>query len=962
MNNLHGYELLRSEEVKEIDGRAHILKHEFSGARVLWLENSDDNKSFSIAFKTPPTNSTGVFHILEHSVLCGSAKYPVKEPFVNLLKSSMQTFLNAMTFPDKTVYPVASTNEQDLMNLMNVYLDAVFNPRIYDCEEIFLQEGWHKEVDVSGKVGVSGVVYNEMQGALSDPDSVLFDALCERLYPESAYSFESGGDPKHIPELTYDQFLNTHKKHYTPSNSYVILYGNLNVDRFLKIINEDYLTPVQKRINADNRSNREQISFNVNKPVYSDVLTKYMNIDEGMTTQAIAFKLRKSSNLLENQAMGIIMEAVMSSNASPLKARLLETGIADDFYFSFIEPVETPALTIACQGVKRDDALVVLEETVFSFFKQWAENGVDKALIEASINHEELIMREHNFGTSDGVTYSLDVLSTWLYDENLVIDALKYEQIFAQLREMLLNGDYEQVIRKFILNAHPNSIARAKVIKSDNVEPERCENVTVSDEEKKKIRDDVAKLHAVQGEPDSPENVAKLPYLTVSDISPTIKKHKFEVTEQENETILFHKNLQTKGLAYYNTYFDLRHLREQDVFYVSLLTSLLGKFDTDDYTAEEINLKAKELLGKCNFNLAIPSNKRDLRLRYLNVSASCLKDKTKDAANLVGSILNSTKFDNLERLKQNLSMLKINMQQNLVNSGHIFAKRRADSSLNWQAAKREDAGGIEFYKQLCKICDSLDENLENIVKKFNEILTYLASENVCFSTSETEALFDEWKSGLNLKASEMRDKEQQMPASAWIPTFSKEAFTTKSDVTFSAVRSNLSIIDGGSEFSGKWAIVARALSYDYLWNTVRVKGGAYGCGFSVNPFGEAGFYTYRDPKAQDSQNYIANAGSWLSNFAPTKREFEGLVVSSVAEFDKPAKPSALIARGDGQFFAGTTEDDRERIREEVLKTRLDDVKELACEVTKITESSSVCVIGNKQMLESLNDVDDICEL
>ena len=962
MKTFDGYDLCRTEEVSEIDGQAHILRHKLSGARILWLENKDVNKSFSIAFKTPPTNSTGVFHILEHSVLCGSKKYPVKEPFVNLLKSSMQTFLNAMTFPDKTVYPVASTNEQDLMNLMSVYLDAVFNPRIYESEEIFLQEGWHKEVDAEGKVGVSGVVFNEMQGALSDPDSVLFDALCERLYPESAYSFESGGDPKHIPDLTYEQFLDTHKKHYTPENSYITLYGDLNVEKFLKFLDEQCLTPAHEQCLTPENA---KLEFNVNKPVCGDVLVKEMNIDDGMTTEAIAFRLANAGNVVDNQAVSVLMDAVMSSNVSPLKARLLKTGVADDFYATLIEPVEVPALMIACQGVKKPNALQVLELETLAFFREWAENGVDKALLEAAINHEELVMREHNFGTADGVVYSLDVLSTWLYDENKVTDALKFESIFAELRSLLNNGGFENVIRKYILGSQQTGIARAKIVKNEQKVVQNEQFSLASEEEKNRICENVAHLQAIQSEPDSAENIAKLPYLMVSDIQKGIKKHKFEVSDMGDSTVLFHKDLATHGLAYFNTYFDMRHLNEVDIFYISLLTSLLGKFDTDDFTAEEIDLKAKELLGKCRFNFSVPNNKRDLRLRFLSVSASCLEGKTADAAALLGSILNSTSFDNIERLRQNLNMLRLDMQASLVNSGHVFAKKRAMCSLSWRAAKIEDAGGIGFYQQLCKICDNFDENLPKLKEKLNYVLHHLASEHVYFSTSVNEDALTKWQNGMDLQVSDIAEKEVQMPASSWLPTYTNEAFSVKSDVTFSAVRSDLSLIGDGpskSEFSGKWAIASRALSYDYLWNTIRVKGGAYGCGFSINPFGEAGFYTFRDPKAKQSLQTIAEAGNWLKSFSPTKREFDGFVVSSVAEFDKPAKPSALIARGDSQFFAGTTEDDRERIREEVLCTKLEDVQELAQQVSDIASTSSVCVVGNKQTLQDLDGVEEITEL
>ena len=994
MEKIDGFELIGSQKLTEIDGHVHVLKHNLSGARVLWLENDDENKSFSIAFKTPPTNSTGVFHILEHSVLCGSQKFPVKEPFVNLLKSSMQTFLNAMTFPDKTVYPVASTNEQDLMNLMNVYLDAVFNPLIYEKREIFEQEGWHKEVDDAGNVSFSGVVYNEMQGALSDPDSVLFDALCERLYPESAYSFESGGDPKNIPELSYEQFLETHAKHYVPSNAYVILYGNLDASKFLRVIDKDYLTPAHERFCAKNCCENEQFLFNVAKPVCPEVLVKEMDIDEGMTTEAIAFRLAHAGNLVDNQAVSILMDAVMGSNVAPLKARLLKTGIADDFYSSVIEPVEYPALTIACQGVKCDNALEILERETLAFFKEWSEGALDVALVEASINHTELVMREHNFGTADGVLWGLDALSTWLYDENLAYDALQFEQIFANLRQKLLKGEFEGIIRKYILDktAGQGEIARAKVVqinknlcedeqillnneqkllnneqnllKNEQKLSQTQQNSTISVEEKNKICENVARLQAVQSEPDSQENLAKLPYLKIGDISSSIKKHSFDVVENGASTALFHKNLSTAGLAYYSTHFDLNEIPEDDMFWLSLLSFMLGKFDTDDYTAEDINLKCRELLGKCRFGLFVPSNVKDERQRYFYVSTSCMEGKTAEASKLISSILHTTNFDNDERIKQILNMIRLDFQQSLVTSGHTFAKKRAESTLNWQAAMREEYGGIEFYKNVCELCEHADENLTKIKEKFNNFLTKFASAQVVHSTTTDADTFAKWEGGLELKPA--KSSGEQLPASSWIPTFGNEAFAVKSDVTFTAVQSSLRLAEGqaskNTEFTGAWAIVSRALSFDYLWNTIRVQGGAYGCGFSMNQYGNGGFYTFRDPKAKQSRETIAQAGEWLKNFSPTEREFEGFVVSSVADFDKPCKPSALMARGDGQFFSGKTEEDREKLRDEVLHTKVDDVRALGQMVTDVAKNSSVCVVGNKQSLEDCGTFDEIIEL
>lgn len=957
-----GFKVIKKEKIEEIDGVAWVMKHTSTGADLLYLQNDDDNKSFSIAFKTPPKDSTGVFHILEHSVLCGSKKYLVKEPFVNLLKSSMQTFLNAMTFPDKTVYPVASTNEQDLLNLMNVYLDAVFYPRIYGAEEIFLQEGWHKETDEEGNLVYSGVVYNEMQGALSDPDSVLFDALCERLYPDSAYSFESGGDPKVIPSLSYDEFLKTHAKHYVPSNSKIVLYGNLDVDKFLSVIANDYLTPVHDEISSNKRAQGAPNELNVAKSVNDEVLVKEMDVDQTLTTEAIAFRLSDARDVVTMQAFNVLFDAMMSSTVSPLKAKLLETGVADEYYFSLIEPVEKPALMIACQGIKDPCALETLEKVTLDFFRSWPSCENDKKLVEASINHAELVMKEHNFGTADGVIYALDALSTWLYSDDCVCNALKFEGIFEKLRQMLHSGSFEELIKHYILDA--GKIAKAKVVaKNGNLEHEPAQKLC--QEQQKKIDADLEVLQKKQSEPDSQENLSKLPYLKIAEVKKKLKKHTFETVERADETILFHKNLTTSDLVYFNNYFDCRHTSEQDIFYLSLLAHLLGKFDTDDFTAEEIDLKCTELFGKCRFGVSVPNNLRDLRLRFFTASASCLSSKVSDASFLLSSILNSTNFDNDGRFIQILQMIRIEMQQSIINSGHTFARKAADATLTWLGSARNQAGGIGFYQDLCCICDNLDEKLPEVKRNCAKLLKRIADERVYYSTSADEDCFNKWLSPLKSrfkKESDTYEKEQQMPASAWIPNFCTDAYAVKSDVTFTAVRSNLNCLESKPTYEGAWAIASRMLSYEHLWNTIRVQGGAYGCGFSVNQFGGGGFYTYRDPKIASSIETIKGAGKWLQNFAPTQREFEGFVISTVSEFDKPAKPSALIARGDAQYFSKTTEDDREKFREQVLTATPEKIRSLGEIVEQMAKEASVCVIGDAAAIDEWGGTDYVTEL
>ena len=956
----HGFCLVKKENLKEIDGIAWVLKHEATGARLLFLQNDDEDKSFSISFKTPPKDSTGVFHILEHSVLCGSKKYPVKEPFVNLLKSSMQTFLNAMTFPDKTVYPVASTNEKDLLNLMNIYLDAVFNPRIYSSEEIFLQEGWHKEADENGNLKYSGVVYNEMQGALSDANSVLFDAICERLYPGSAYSFESGGDPKNIPDLTYENFLKTHACHYSPSNSYIQLYGNLNPDEFLRVISEDYLLPVQAEIDAGERQAPEPFFINDHEPVNSELAEIKMDVSEDAAPQAIAFKVCPAKDVVTFHAIDILLDAIMSSNVSPLKARLLATGVAQDFSSSLIEPVETPALMFACQAVKSDDALEVMQQEILSFMQEWAENGVDADLLHASIDHAELAMREFNFGTSDGVIYAMNTLSTWLYDDDKPTDALKFESYFPELRKMLDNGGFEELIKKYFLSGAP--VAKAKIMPAQK--ESEAAGVKLSDDEISQIEAEVEKLHELQQAPDAPDDVAKLPYLQRSDVNDSVKKRHFEACESDGFKLLHHREIQNSGLNYFDIYFDCSKIDVQDYQYLSLLTLLLGKFDTEDFTAEQIHLDSRRLFGKLYFKNVIPVTKDDAKVNLLKVCTSCLSRNSSEAANLVGSILATPSFGNAERLAQILMSLKIRTEEALINSGHVLARRRAESTLTWRQSVEEIMSGITMFQFLCDACDNFDESIPRIAGKCSEVLKKLTAGQVIVSDCADEDSLQKFMAGMDLTNKSNWATGDKLPvcAAGFEPTFANESFAVKSDVTFTAVRSNLNLLQNMPEFSGSWAIASRVLSYDYLWNTIRVQAGAYGCGFGAAQNGSAGFYTYRDPHVDSSIETIKKAANWLADFDANEREFDGYVVSSVADFDKPMKASALMNRSEAQFFSGRTEDDREKLREEALHTSLDDVRALSESVQKIIDNSSVCVIGNEETIASSAAFDTLTKL
>ena len=951
--NDNGFDVVESQTVAEIDGYAHIMKHRATSARLIFLENEDNNKSFSIAFKTPPKDSTGVFHILEHSVLCGSKRYPVKEPFVNLLKSSMQTFLNAMTFPDKTVYPVASTSEQDLENLMNVYLDAVYFPQIYNKREIFEQEGWHREVTADGKLDYSGVVYNEMKGALSDPDSVLMDALCARLYPGNAYAEESGGLPAKIPTLTYEEFLDEHARHYNPKNSYITLYGNLDLDRFLKIIDSQYLVKLETlesgEINPLHKSN----------PVLPEIEQVEMATSRQSASAAIAFKMGEITDIVKCEMINILFDALMSSNVSPLKKKLLESDLADEYFFNMYEPVLEPALVVGMQGMKEEGSIPKFEKVLREALSDFADNNLDHELIEASINHFELVMREHNFGVADGVTYSLDLLSTWLYDDSKPLLGLQYEQVFTQLRNELESGGFERALQELL---DSDQVARVEIVAVDDDMNEQPAGYgrELDNSEIEEINSAVAELNRIQEKPDDEESLSKLPYLSRKDIGESYVRDNYTIQKINDVQCITHTGLQTHGLNYYNIYFDLSSIDEELIPYLSLFSMFLGKFDTDDYTAEQINLESKKWAGSGSFTTFVAADlTKKTNSLMLKCATSCKEGNDERVLDLVSSIIRVSDFSDELKIAQLLAQAKLGIEQSLINAGHSFALRRCESNFSTAAKLTELLSGITYYQFLNEMCSDIETNVSKVRGNLEFLKSLLRSKSlVTMSHTCDENTASTMIGMLDLN----NDGAQKANIQMKTESVKREAFAVKSDVTYTALRNHMKNIGGEELYTGAWPVVSKILSYDYLWNTIRVQGGAYGCGFNVKRSGRCGFYTYRDPNVASSIERFMNAGKWISNFKPTEKEFEGFVVSSVAAFDEPKKAPMRVTRGDCQYFIGLKEEDREEMREQVLSMDLKTVREQASVVSEIAESGAICTIGNKPIIEESSEFDVIVDL
>lgn len=978
----HGFAVERCETVPELDADAYVLRHAASGARLLYLACDDENKAFAIGFKTPPADSTGVFHILEHSVLCGSAKFPVKEPFVDLIKSSMQTFLNAMTYPDKTIYPVATTNEQDLYNLMDVYLDAVFNPAIYTKPTIFEQEGWHYELDLpedaedegddspaslrEGTLRYNGVVFNEMKGALSDPMSVLDDAVNAALYPDTAYAHESGGDPRAIPALTYEQFLDTHARHYNPSNSYITLYGDLDVDRALTFLDERYLSQssaASRRMDAAVAAGEDPSALAPNPlDVQAPVACEYKCVEMATTPEnalvGLGLVLGSALDRKRTIAADILFEALLGSNEAPVKKAILAAGLGGNVVSytaaECLQPYELIMLQNAQPGVARE-----LRRVFQDACRDLCEHGVPRERLEAIISSNEYDLRQRDYGIADGVAIACDALSTWLYDDDAATLALKYGPVYEELRGELDGSYFEDLLRELVLeNDHMALVELVPVDAAEGSEGAEAAELAakrdaMTDAELADVVERTAALRAAQEAEDTPEDKATLPRLRVSDIGEARPEPPLVADTTAPIPCLRH-GIPTNRLAYAMQYFDLSCVAFEDLPYVTLLCRLLKQLPTSEHSAEELDNLLAGKLGFLSFTTEVMTQPDVDGVRpYLLVSAGALSEKIDALASLPREVWSSTLLldADADRVRDVLTQIRIGLEQGFINNGHSAALGRAMSYTSPSAVVREQLSGVDFYLFLRDLLEHFDERLDNLRAKLAELADRIFVADGCLAsfTGSDEDFDAYWDAAgdLGLGAGDGADAGRNalvVPT----PRDRHEAFVIPSDICFAARACDPRRL--GLDVTGAWAVAANALSYDYLWNEIRVKGGAYGCGFRAAGERQTAFYTYRDPAIDPSIERVERAGAWLGSFEPDEAAFEGFIVSCVSGMDAPVKPYALTKRRNTTYLAGLDPNAREKRRAQMLAATPGELRSLGADVTRIATESPTCVFGGRDVI------------
>lgn len=958
LEQLSAYEIIEKRQIDDLNSLSYILRHKKSGARVALLSNDDNNKVFYIGFRTPPSDSSGVAHILEHSVLEGSEHFPVKDPFMELVKGSLNTFLNAMTYPDKTVYPVASCNDKDFANLMHVYLDAVFYPNIYKEPNIFYQEGWHYEMEKDdNQLTINGVVYNEMKGAFSSPDEVLEREIINSLYPDTSYANESGGDPEVIPQLAYEQFLDFHRTYYHPSNSYIFLYGNMDMAERLNWMDEAYLS----HFDAMEVSSELAWQKPFDNPKYVE---KFYSITDSEPLEDNTYYSYNISagNVLDKEeyiAFQILDYALCSAPGAPLKKALLDAGIGKDVYSYFDNGCKQPYFSIVAKNAdrqKREEFVSVIENEL----RRISTEGIDKKALRAGLNAQEFKYREADFGAYPaGLLYGLQVLDSWLHDDKKPFIHIEAGDTYQALREKVDSGYFEQLLSEKLLNNNHKSVVSLIPVRglTEAKEKELAGKLAVikasmSEEELKAVADRMEALRAFQEKEDTPEALATIPVLSREDISRKVEPLINDVRALDDTKVLFHK-LFTNDIVYFRLMFNAGKVPAELFPYLGILKAAMGLVDTSKYTYGELFHEINQVCGGLVPVTNTFTDAKDLSLCTVTfeLKGKTLKGSLKETMELAEEMLLHSDFTDEKRLSEILAELKSRMQSGLLSDGHTVAAGRALSYLTPTAKLQEQIGGLDFYR-LVERLNAGGKEREELSEKIRELAHVLfVPENLmldvaCDKEEDYEA-FLSLAAGLKERLYE-KSISQKTPFKA-VCERKNEGIMSSAQVQYVCKAGNF--IEKGLPFTGALRILRGMLSNEYLWNAIRVKGGAYGCMCNFGKSGDCYFVSYRDPNLSKTLESYKGAVDFVKNFEGDERTMTQFIIGAISTMDTPLNASTKALRSLSAYMTNQTEEDFLKERMEVLEADADTIRSLALYVSALLEEDCVCVVGNETKLK-----------
>lgn len=957
IHDLAEYEILDEHRVEDVQSDGFILRHKKSGARIAILSNNDDNKVFYIGFRTPPEDETGVPHIIEHTTLCGSKKFPVKDPFIELAKGSLNTFLNAMTYPDKTVYPVASCNDQDFKNLMDVYLDAVFNPNITKYEEIFKQEGWHYEL--TGKddeLKINGVVYNEMKGAYSSPDEVLSSQIYRSLFPDNTYSKDSGGNPEYIPKLTYEAYLDFYHKYYHPSNSYIYLYGDMDVVERLVWLDKEYLSLYDyKKVNSEIN---KQPAFDEIKNVEAQYSITMDDSQENKTYLSYNRVVGDTLDEMLYQAFDVLDYALVSSPGAPVKQALIDAGIGDDVYGSYDAGILQPVFSFVAKNANASQA-DEFESIIENTLKEVVKTGINKEALLAGINSSEFKFREADFGQfPKGLLFGLNCLDSWLFDDMKPFIHLECLGTFAKLRKAVDTDYFEKLIQEYLLdNTHGSSVTVKPKRGLGNEREEALAKelsdykASLSDEEIKKLIEDTEHLKKYQEEPSSDEDLRKLPMLTRADM----KKNAMPFSNIEDELLdvkVVRHDIESNGIDYISFLFDAGDFAQSELGYLGFFTNALGLVSTEKYSYTDLANATNIYTGGISTGTASHPDIKDRNnfVFKFEVKLKVLEKNLDKALELMEQMLLSSDFTDTKRLGELVAQIKARLQANLSSSGHLVAAMRSMSSFSRYALYQDELKGVAFYRSICRIEKELSESPKSVSDKLAAIAKKLFARNrmLISFTGNNEAYgnakpsLEKVITGFNKMSAVGNQAEVHFNTA-------KEAFIDASQIQYVAKTGDF--ICEGYEYTGALRLLRIILSYDYLWINVRVKGGAYGCMNTFLRSGESYFVSYRDPNLSDTLDVYDRIPEYIKSFSPDERDMTKYIIGTFSALDTPMNPEAKGSRSLSAYLEGITYEQIQKERNEILNAQPEDIRRLADLVEAVLKKDSICVIGNENMIK-----------
>ena len=956
------YELMYEEYLDDIRSSGIILRHKKSGARIAVMSNEDPNKMFCAAFRTPPSNSTGVPHIIEHSVLNGSKHFPSRDPFMQLVKGSLNTFLNAMTYADKTLYPVATCNDKDFGNLMHVYLDSVFYPNIYKYRQTFMQEGWHYEMESpEDELKVNGVVYSEMKGATSSPDNAMWETVASTMFPDTTYGVNSGGDPAVIPELSYEQFLEFHRSHYHPSNSYIFIYGNCDMDERLEFLDREYLSDFDKIDPHSEVEHQKHFGTKTPKIVHEKYSVGQTDAVDGKSYLVFASLGGSNLDVLEARAASVISYVLFNAEGAPVKQALLDAGIGEDVFGYYDSHAIEDTFAIAAKYAKSEDS-EKFYNIIMDTLREQVEHGISEKAILATINSREFGFREADYGGYPrGLDVASDMLQAWLYDDRCALTYMHFLDDCKTLREKIGTGYYENIVKKYILDSDHCALI--------TIEPERGLNdkkneelknkledykKSLSKEEIQKIVDDTHALREYQNQPPTEEEQNCIPSLERSDISRDGIPYCNEETTVGGLKTIFH-DVDTNGITYANLYFNIGKIPHEYVPYLSILGSVLGRVDTANHTYNELNFDKLMNLGGIWFGAATYTKYKTLDdyIPLYGIYTKMMSDKTDYALELAKEIVLTSKLDDKKRLHDILAETKANKRNDIINSGNSVAGARARSYYSKVECYYQDLGGIDFYLFLADLLDNWDEKADEFIEKLTAVKNYVFNPANMFLDLASDKLGREI---LDAKLPEFAEAIGEGEHKSlgefvdYIPTRKNEGILIPSQVQYVAQAGNLGF--DGLTYNGTYRVVQSAINIDYIYQQIRVKGGAYGCGcgFDSN-CDNLTFTTYRDPKLSESYNVFKGTGEFIRNYDFNEKELTKFIIGAFSGYERPISNAGRARRSFNAYMTGVTYEDVVKERAEMLDITKEQFKASAEVFDKVCAQNYICTVGNETKLK-----------